>query len=81
MLLDDRPRAFAWVWTPERWLSGKTAPLVLSIGLSRRDRSKRWKQVVEPKKGRGMHHLELWRVSDVDAQVRKWLAEAWAEAD
>lgn len=65
---------------PDRWLDGDVAPLVLSIALSRRDRSKRWKQVVEPTPGRFMHHLELWSVADLDEQVSARLAEAWNES-
>ncbi|MBP6787073.1 MAG: hypothetical protein KA170_05750, partial [Candidatus Promineofilum sp.] len=44
--------AFAWVWIPDRYLRGGHAPLVLSVSLRRRDDSPRWKQIVEPAKGR-----------------------------
>ncbi len=77
----SRRRAFAWVWTPDRYLHGATAPLVLSIALSRRDPSARWKQVVEPAPGRWMHHLEVRAADEVDDEVRAWLAEAAAQAD
>jgi hypothetical protein len=72
--------SFAWTWQPKLYLGTRGAPLVLSIGLRRRDRSKRWKEVVEPAPGRFMHHLELNQVADVDTQVRKWLTEAWEAA-
>lgn len=72
--------SFAWTWHPKKYLGPRGAPLVLSISLTRRDRSRRWKEVVEPSPGRFMHHLELHRVADVDAEVRKWLAEAWEAA-
>jgi Domain of unknown function (DUF5655) len=75
-----RKTRFAWVWTPDRWLSGKPAPLVLSIGLRRRDPSPRWKEVVEPRPGRFMHHLEIWSEADVDDEVAGWLQEAWSHA-
>jgi hypothetical protein len=75
-----RRHAFAWTWLPRKVLGPRGAPLVLSIGLRRRSRSKRWKEVVEPRSGRFMHHLELYRIADVDAQVRGWLAEAWEAA-
>ncbi len=71
-----RRKAFAWVWTPDRYLRGKTAPLVLSVALPRRDSSSRWKEVVQPAPGRWMHHLELREPSDVDDQVRAWWHEA-----
>lgn len=71
-----RRRAFAWVWTPDRYLRGKTAPLVLSVALPRRDPSPRWKEVVQPAPGRWMHHLELRELSAVDDEVRSWLHEA-----
>jgi hypothetical protein len=40
----------------------------------------RWKEVVEPARGRFMHHLELTEAGDIDDQVRLWLYEAWVEA-
>jgi hypothetical protein len=72
--------AFAWAWVPDRYLRSGHAPLVLSISLRRRDASPRWKEVVEPAKGRFMHHLELRDVGEIDSEVRQWLAEAYAEA-
>ncbi|TAJ18127.1 MAG: hypothetical protein EPO65_09610 [Dehalococcoidia bacterium] len=77
----SRRRGFAWVWTPDRYLRGETAPLVISVALSRRDRSPRWKQVVEPTPGRWMHHLEVRAADEIDGEVAAWLAEAAAEAD
>ncbi len=71
-------RDFAWLWRPGRWLRGDVAPLVLSVALSRRDPSPRWKQVVEVTPGRWMHHLELRDEADADAEVARWLAEARA---
>lgn len=75
-----RRRGFAWVWTADRWLQGDTAPLVLSVALGRRDASRRWKEVVEPKPGRWMHHLEVRSASELDDEVVEWLQEAWADA-
>ena len=72
--------AFAWAWIPEKHLRRRAAPLVLSVALRRRDSSPRWKQVVEPRPGRFMHHLELTSPGDVDDEVRRWLAEAWEDA-
>jgi hypothetical protein len=72
--------AFAWAWIPDRYLRGGHAPLVLSVALPRRDASPRWKEIVEPKPGRFMHHLELVAPSDVDDEVGEWLAAAWAAA-
>jgi len=75
-----RKRAFAWVWIMGKYLSGKQAPLVLSISLARRDPSKRWKEVVEPAKGRFMHHMELYRSDEIDEEVYSLLHEDWSEA-
>lgn len=72
--------AFAWVWAPGQYLGDGRAPLVLSIAFDLRDRSPRWKEVVEVRPGRHMHHLELWRLSDVDTEVVAWLTAAWAAA-
>jgi hypothetical protein len=71
---------FAWTWLPRRYLGARGAALALSITLNRRDGSSRWKEVVQIAPGRFMHHLEMTRVTDVDAEVRTWLAEAWKTA-
>jgi len=68
---------FAWAWTPDRHLKGEVAPLVLTVGLRRKDPSPRWKQVVEPAPGRFTHYLELYRAEQLDDEVSQWLQEAW----
>ena len=75
-----RRTVFAWVWRPEQYLHRPAAPLVLTVGLRRRDPSPRWKQVVEPAPGRFTHHLELYSAADLDDEVRRWLLEAWEKA-
>jgi len=76
-----RRRDFAWAWIPGRYLKGKTAPLVLSVSLPDRDKSSRWKEIVQPSAGRFMHHLELHKPSDVDQTVKQWLYDAWEAAE
>lgn len=71
---------FAWVWIPGRYLRGPVAPLVLSVALRRRNSSQRWKEVIESKPGRFMHHLEMRSVADVDAEVSDLIQETWALA-
>jgi hypothetical protein len=75
-----RRRPVAWAWAPGQHLRGRGAPLVLSMELRQRDRSARWKEIVEVRPGRFMHHLELWSASDLDADVRGWLRQAWEAA-
>lgn len=75
-----RRKAFAWAWMPGQYVQGKVAPLVLTISLSYRDASRRWKEVVEPHPGRYTHHLELYSTGDIDDQVREWVWIAWTEA-
>lgn len=75
-----RRRGFAWAWTPDRYLRGSVAPLVLSLALPRRDGSPRWKEIGEPAPGRFMHHLELCDPTEVDAEVSGWLRAAWEAA-
>ncbi|MFU8891042.1 MAG: DUF5655 domain-containing protein [Anaerosomatales bacterium] len=76
-----RRTAFAWAWVPGQYLRGSDLPpLVLSVGLRRRDASPRWKEVVEPAPGRFMHHLEVRSADDLDYEVLEWLAEAWDQA-
>jgi hypothetical protein len=75
----SRKRGFAWVWRPKQYLK-RGAPLVLSIALPKRNRSKPWKEIIEPVPGRFMHHLELHNAGDVDRQVAGWMKAAWEEA-
>lgn len=75
-----RNHPFAATWVPEQYLEGDLAPVVLTVYLKRRDSSERWKQVVEPAKGRFTHHVELRHLADVDAFIERQLAEAWAGA-
>jgi hypothetical protein len=75
-----RRTGFAFAWMPDMYLSRGNVPLVLTIGLRRRDDSPRWKQVVEPSPSRFTHHLELHSEADIDESVRRWLREAWEAA-
>ena len=75
-----RRTSFAFVWIPDKYLARSDVPLVLTIGLRRRDGSPRWKQVVSPAPKRFTHHLELRSESEVDDEVRRWLREAWEQA-
>lgn len=61
---------FAYAWMTAMVLRRGDVPLVLTIGLRRRDPSSRWKEVVEPASGRFTHHLELRTASEVDDEVR-----------
>jgi len=73
-----RSKAFAWVWVPGKYLSGKSAPLVLTLVFQSRNESPRWKEIVEPTPGRFTHHLELYSTADIDDDVHRWLHDAWA---
>lgn len=75
-----RRKAFAWVWMPGKYLRGKTAPLILTLGFRSKNKSPRWKEIVEPAPGRFTHHLELYAMNDIDDEVRDWLREAWSAA-
>lgn len=75
-----RRKAFAWAWIPGKYLRGQTAPLVLSVALRCRDSSPRWKEIVGPRPGSFMHHLELYSDLEIDEQVQAWLIEAWQGA-
>jgi hypothetical protein len=75
-----RKHPFAAVWLPNQYLLGEHPPLVLSIFLRRRDRSPRWKEVVQPRPARFTHHLEISRAGEVDDEVKDWLREAWLGA-
>lgn len=75
-----RRHPFAATWKPSQYLAGDRPPLVLSIYHPTRDSCSRWKEVVEPSKGRFTHHLELWSERDVDEFVRSKMREAWQHA-
>lgn len=75
-----RRRGFAFLWLPGRWLRAPDAEVVLTVALTRRDPSPRWKEVVQPRPGLHVHHLELRDAADVDEEVAQWLREAYAAA-
>jgi hypothetical protein len=75
-----RRKAFAWVWRPGQYLRGQTAPLVLTFSFRYRDASPRWKEIAKPRPGYFTHHLELYSANDIDAEVAKWLQQAWKAA-
>jgi hypothetical protein len=74
-----RRRGFAWLWRPGMYVRSDV-PAVLSVALPRRLASPRVKEVVQPAPGRWMHHLELCSPEQVDAEVRRWLREAFDAA-
>lgn len=71
-----RRRGFAYLWVPGQYLAKPSAEAVLSIALTRRDPSRRFKEVVNPARGHWMHHLELHDLDDLDDEVEAWLREA-----
>lgn len=75
-----RNKSFAYAWMPGKYLRGRGAPLVLTIGFRRRDLSPRWKEIVEAAPGRFTHHMEIHSPDDIDDQVCVWLQEAWDQA-
>ena len=75
-----RNKSFAYAWMPGKYLPGRGAPLVLTIGFRRRDMSPRWKKVVGAAPGRYTHHMEIHSQNDIDDEVCAWLKEAWKSA-
>jgi hypothetical protein len=75
-----RGRVVARFWAPGQYLGDHGAPAVLTLVFPERDKSPRWKAVVEPKPGVFTHHLELHTANDIDDQVRRWIARAWQNA-
>ncbi|TQJ61029.1 hypothetical protein FBY30_3316 [Arthrobacter sp. SLBN-83] len=74
-----RRRGFAYLWRPGVYVKS-SVPLVLSLALPRDLGSPRFKQVVHPSAGTWMHHLELSDSSQLDAEVRTWMQEAYGAA-
>jgi hypothetical protein len=74
-----RRAIFAYVWRPGRYVHS-AVPAVLSIALPHEIVSPRIKEVVHPSARTWMHHVELRAPGEVDDEVRRWLAEAYAAA-
>lgn len=74
-----RRRGYAYLWRPGVYVKS-TVPLVLSLALPRNVDSPRFKQVVHPAPGIWMHHLELTESTQLDAEVRRWMLEAYDAA-
>ena len=71
---------FAYVWRPARYLR-TNVPAVLSVVLSERVDSPRFKSVVHVAPGKWMHHLELRRPDQVDNEVAMWLRTACSRVE
>lgn len=71
-----RRRSFAFLWRPGLYLHAPDADVVLSIALPALIESNRFKEVVRPREGTWMHHLEIRAVGDVDEEVEAWLDAA-----
>lgn len=71
-----RARGFAWLWRPGQYLPHAAPEAVLSIALGRADPSPRFKEVAHPSPRHWVHHLELGRPDEIDAEVVAWLREA-----
>ena len=74
-----RRTGFAYLWRPGQYLASDV-PAVVSIALDREVESARFKEVAHPSAAVWMHHLEVRDPSQVDDEVRGWLAEAYAGA-
>jgi len=74
-----RRRGFAYVWRPGQYVQSDV-PVVLSLALDRKLPSLRFKEIVHPAATVWMHHLELRGVTELDAEVTRWLAEAYEAA-
>lgn len=66
-------------WIPAIYLMRKTAPLVMTVSYNSPDPSLRWKEIINVSLGRYTHHLELFTVDEVDAEVKNWIKKAWHE--
>jgi hypothetical protein len=75
-----RRRGFVYLWVPGQYVASDV-PVVVSLALATQVRSPRFKEVVQTPGGAWMHHLEVRRLADLDAEVRGWIARAYVEAD
>jgi hypothetical protein len=56
------------------------APLVVTLSLDRRDPSPPSKEIGKPTSGRFTHHLDLYRLEDINSEIEMWLQDAWKAA-
>lgn len=75
-----RARGFAYLWVPGQYLTSDV-PVVVSLALATEIRSPRFKEVVQPSPGVWMHHLEVRRVAQLDAEFSDWLGRAYRDAE
>lgn len=74
-------RQFAWVWLPMEWDTHRPPNcIVLSFALGQQLTHPQIVQAVEPYPGRWMHHVIIQRESDLNDDVRHWLADAFTLA-
>ncbi len=74
-----RRTGFAYLWRPGQYVRSEV-PAVLSLALPHELDSPRFKEVAHPAPAVWMHHLEVSGPASLDAEVRGWLAEAFANA-
>jgi hypothetical protein len=74
-----RRRGFAYLWVPGQYVSSDV-PVVVSLALGEKIESPRFTEVVQPSPGVWMHHLEVRRVAELNAEFRGWLARAYRGA-
>lgn len=69
-----RRRGFAYLWLPGMYVASDA--VVVSVALARHIDSDRFKEVVQPRPGLWMHHLEVRDPPELDVEVGDWLLEA-----
>lgn len=74
-----RRKGFAYVWRPGQYVTSDV-PAVLSIALPHALMSHRIKSTAHPSRKVWMHHIELRDPSQIDDEMRGWLAEAYEHA-
>lgn len=73
-------RKFAWVWLPQMWVNRPEGSITLTFALPRRVEHPKIEQAVEPRAGFWTHHVIFEKEVDLDDDLRRWLAEAYAFA-
>ena len=71
-----RRRGFAYLWLPGQYLRRPHADVVLSMALSRKLPSNRFKEITHAAPAIWMHHLEINSAADLDDEIAAWLEEA-----
>lgn len=76
-----RVHGFAYIWVPGKYLKSKCAPLALSVLLNTKLEGYAFKEIVGPKDGKYIHHLEIKDDQGLSSDMIRVLMLAYQQAE